>query len=84
MMKKQDFVFTVPVFIFNEYQASHNQGQPDETYCPFSKSRDGCNLLDIHCRYGLTNISVPKECPLRHGDVKVGLRMENNDGRRSN
>jgi len=44
--------------------------------CPFSnRVTDGCCLNDrVHCVYALTNINVPKNCPLRKGVVAICLK----------
>lgn len=33
----------------------------------------GCKLVDIPCRFGLTDTKAPKDCPLRTGAVVVKL-----------
>lgn len=45
--------------------------------CPLKQHRDmvpTCRLNKKQCRYGLTKIGVPKHCPLRKGDIQIGLR----------
>ena len=33
-------------------------------HCPFWTGDSRCRLVHIRCRYGLTDVRVPKECPL--------------------
>lgn len=51
-----------------------------QSFCPFSK-RHRCTLAPIDCRYGLTEVRPPEDCPLR-AKVLVSLVVdeeENND-----
>jgi len=48
----------------------------EDDYCPLSNSCSGCIMdEDIRCRYGLTNIEVPTDCPLLKGPVVVKLKL---------
>lgn len=42
--------------------------------CPFW-STEGCKIKTIRCRYGLTEIEVPAECPLRRGPVMTTVTL---------
>jgi hypothetical protein len=40
--------------------------EKSEDHCPF-RTTDGCSVIGIPCRYGLTEVKVPKLCPLDSG-----------------
>jgi hypothetical protein len=42
--------------------------------CPFH-APEGCKIKPIRCRYGLTEIEVPAECPLRRGPVMTTVTL---------
>ena len=57
----------------------HAPGKGDETYekenCQLLSFQDGrrCPFVGCSCNYGLTEIEVPKRCPLRSGTVVINV-----------
>lgn len=52
-----------------------HKGKSERENCPFW-SVEGCIVSNIMCRYGLTNISVPKDCPMRKGQVTYTIKAK--------
>lgn len=48
--------------------------------CPFTSTGSRCSLKRINCRYGLTEIVVPRACPLRLGGVDTFVFLASSDG----
>ncbi len=40
-----------------------------ELSCPFWGAVNKCELINIQCKFDLTDVEVPKECPLLEGPV---------------
>jgi hypothetical protein len=51
---------------------SHKEDQKPKASCPFSTA-NGCNIREIYCSYGLTEIHVPDKCPLREGETMLSI-----------
>ena len=50
--------------------------------CPFWEGDSRCRLVHIRCRYGLTNVRVPKECPLtaeQLDNISISLNVYETD-----
>lgn len=43
-------------------------------YCQLWKPMDICRIDGPPCKYGVTEIDVPKSCPLRSGTVNIKIR----------
>ena len=59
-----------------DYIRVNNNGEEEvSTSCPFW-GVDSCKIKDIKCRYGLTEITVPNDCPLKEAPIKTVQKVE--------
>ena len=43
--------------------------------CPFWKARDECKISEIDCRYDLTDVKVPGDCPLLKEPITITITL---------
>ncbi len=51
------------------------------THCPLWSINNGgwCSVAPLKCRFGLTEITVPRLCPLRNGPVERTVTINSNE-----
>ncbi len=59
---------------FDYIAIEHSQRKfKDRDSCFFWGPMNNCKISRVNCRYGLTEIKVPKNCPLRKGNICISL-----------
>ena len=69
------------MFIRTKIQTHSGSEFHDANSCHLWKASDGgrCGVNGMDCRYGLTEVKVPRDCPLRHGPVLIKVTAGNLD-----